>query len=90
MINKVGVVGGGLMGSGIIEVAGRAGLDVIGVEINADAAKAAADRVEGSLRRAESRGKIQAADVTAILQRIRFEADLETLADRDLVVEAAS
>jgi 3-hydroxybutyryl-CoA dehydrogenase len=90
MINKVGVVGGGLMGSGIIEVAGRAGLDVIGVEVNADTAKAAADRVEGSLRRAESRGKIHADDITSILHRIRFETDLEALADRDLVVEAAS
>lgn len=89
-IQKVGVIGGGLMGSGIIEVASRAGLDVIGIEINADAAKAAAERVEGSLRKAESRGKIESAEVTAILDRIRFETDLETLADRDLVIEAAS
>lgn len=89
-IQQVGVIGGGLMGSGIIEVAARAGLDVIGIEINADAAKAAAERVEGSLRKAESRGKIESAEVTAILDRIRFETDLETLADRDLVVEAAS
>ncbi len=89
-IQQVGVIGGGLMGSGIIEVAARAGLDVIGIEINADAAKAAAERVEGSLRRAESRGKIEAAEVAAVLDRIRFETDLETLADRDLVIEAAS
>ncbi|WP_371682650.1 3-hydroxyacyl-CoA dehydrogenase NAD-binding domain-containing protein [Aeromicrobium sp. A1-2] len=89
-IDKVGVIGGGLMGSGITEVAARAGLDVIVIEINADAAKAAAERVEGSLRRAESRGKIESAEVTAVLDRIRFETDLETLADRDLVVEAAS
>ena len=89
-IEQVGVIGGGLMGSGIIEVAARAGLDVIGIEISDDAAKAAAERVEGSLRRAESRGKIEAAEVTAILDRIRLETDLENLADRDLVVEAAS
>ena len=66
-IEQVGVIGGGLMGSGIIEVAARAGLDVIGVEINAEAATAAAGRVEGSLRRAESRGKIESAEVTAVL-----------------------
>jgi 3-hydroxybutyryl-CoA dehydrogenase len=89
-IDRVGVIGGGLMGSGITEVAARAELDVIVVEVNADAAKAAAGRVEGSLRRAESRGKITAAEVTAVLDRIRFTDDLETLADRDLVVEAAS
>jgi len=89
-IENVGVIGGGLMGSGITEVAARAGLDVIVIEISADAAKAAAERVEGSLRRAESRGKIESAEVAAILERISFETDLETLADRDLVVEAAS
>lgn len=89
-IEKVGVIGGGLMGSGITEVAARAGAHVIVIEISDDAAKAAAARVEGSLRRAESRGKIEAAEVTAILERISFETDLETLADRDLVVEAAS
>ena len=89
-IARVGVIGGGLMGSGITEVAGRAGLDVIVVEVNADAAKAAAGRVEGSLRRAESRGKITADEVTAVLDRITFTDDLEVLADRDLVVEAAS
>lgn len=89
-IDRVGVIGGGLMGSGITEVAARAGLDVIVVEVNSDAVKAAAERVEGSLRRAESRGKIDAAEVTAVLDRITFTEDLDTLADRDLVVEAAS
>jgi 3-hydroxybutyryl-CoA dehydrogenase len=89
-IEKVGVIGGGLMGSGITEVSARAGLDVVVIEISADAAKAAAAKVEASLRKAEARGKIDAAEVTAVLGRIRFETDLETLADRDLVVEAAS
>ncbi len=89
-IERIGVIGGGLMGSGIIEVAARAGLDVIGIEVTADAATAASERVEGSLRRAESRGKIESAEVTAVLDRIRFETELDALADRDLVVEAAS
>lgn len=89
-IDKVGVIGGGLMGSGITEVAARAGLGVIVVEVNPDAVKAAAERVEGSLRRAESRGKIDAAELAAVLDRITFTDDLEQLADRDLVVEAAS
>jgi 3-hydroxybutyryl-CoA dehydrogenase len=89
-IEHVGVIGGGLMGSGITEVAARAGLDVVVVEISAESVKAAADRVEGSLRKAESRGKIDSAEVTAVLERITFTEDLELLADRDLVVEAAS
>ncbi len=89
-IESVGVIGGGLMGSGITEVAARAGLEVVVVEISDDAAKAAAGRIEGSLRRAEKRGKIEGSEVEAVLARITFTDDLERLADRDLVVEAAS
>jgi 3-hydroxybutyryl-CoA dehydrogenase len=89
-IDRVGVIGGGLMGSGITEVAARAGLDVVVVEVTADAAKTASERVESSLRRAESRGKIDATELTAALDRITFTDDLAQLADRDLVVEAAS
>lgn len=89
-IESVGVIGGGLMGSGIAEVAARAGVDVVLVELSADAATAAADRVERSLRRAESRGKIKAADVPSLLAGITFTDELALLADRDLVIEAAS
>ena len=89
-ITRVGVVGGGLMGSGITEVGARAGLSVVTVEVDDDAAKRAADRVESSLRRAEQRGKLTADDVAATLERITFTAELDALADRDLVVEAAS
>jgi 3-hydroxybutyryl-CoA dehydrogenase len=89
-IARLGVVGGGLMGSGITEVGARAGLSVVTVEVDDDAAKRAAERVEASLRKAEQRGKLTADDVTATLERITFTADLEALADRDLVVEAAS
>ncbi len=90
MIERIGVIGGGLMGSGIVEVAARAGQDVVSVEVSADAAKAAEARVEASLHRAESRGKIAADEVAAVLGRIRFVDDLEALADRRLVVEAAT
>ncbi|MBM7516859.1 3-hydroxybutyryl-CoA dehydrogenase [Nocardioides nitrophenolicus] len=85
-IERVGVVGGGLMGSGIAEVNARAGKDVIVVESSADAVEAARQRLESSLKRAESRGKIESA--AAVLERIRVVDDLATLADRDLVVEA--
>ncbi|MEZ0578388.1 3-hydroxybutyryl-CoA dehydrogenase [Nocardioides sp. MH1] len=82
----IGVVGGGLMGSGIAEVCARAGRDVIIVEANDPAAEAARSRIEKSLRRAAERGKLD--DPDAVLARIRFVTDLEELADRDLVVEA--
>ncbi len=89
-IERLGVIGGGLMGSGISEVGARAGLDVITVEVSDDAAKDARSRVEASLHRAEERGKIDAAAVEENLGRITFTADLDTLADRQLVVEAAT
>jgi 3-hydroxybutyryl-CoA dehydrogenase len=89
-IERLGVIGGGLMGSGISEVGARAGLDVITVEVSDDAAKAARDRVEKSLHHAEERGKIDAAAVEENLGRITFTADLDSLADRQLVVEAAT
>ncbi len=89
-VEKVGVIGGGLMGSGITEVAARAGLNTIVVEVTDEAAKAAEQRVKASLKRAASRGKITEADLTGTLARIAFTTDLTTLADRDLVVEAAS
>ena len=89
-IERLGVIGGGLMGSGISEVGARAGLDVITVEVDDDAAKAARDRVEASLHHAEERGKIDAAGIEETLARISFTSDLEALADRQLVVEAAT
>ncbi|MCW2748780.1 MAG: 3-hydroxybutyryl-CoA dehydrogenase, partial [Nocardioidaceae bacterium] len=89
-IEKVGIVGGGLMGSGIAEVTSRAGLDVVLVEVSEEAASRAQARVEESLRRAEKRGKLESDEVDTILGRITFSHSLSDLADRDLVVEAAS
>ncbi|MGZ5372313.1 3-hydroxybutyryl-CoA dehydrogenase [Aeromicrobium sp.] len=89
-IESVGIVGGGLMGSGIAEVSSRAGIPVTLVEISAEAADQAQSRIEGSLRRAEKRGKIEAAEVEDVLARISFTDALEQLAQCDLVVEAAS
>lgn len=85
-IERVGVVGCGLMGAGIAEVCARAGKDVVVVESSPAAVDAGRHRLETSLKRAESRGKIESAD--AVLARIRVVQELEALADRDLVVEA--
>ena len=57
-IERVGVIGGGLMGSGIIEVAARAGLDVVGVEISAEAA----DRGRGTRRGLAAPGRVPRQD----------------------------
>ncbi|WP_269465049.1 3-hydroxybutyryl-CoA dehydrogenase [Pimelobacter simplex] len=85
-MERVGVVGGGLMGSGIAEVNARAGKDVIVVESSPAAVDNARQRLTSSLERAESRGKIESA--AAVLDRIRVVDDLTALADRDIVIEA--
>ena len=62
---RVGVVGSGLMGSGIAEVCARAGLEVEVFDINAGAAAAGRRRIERSLERAERSGKISTDEHTA-------------------------
>ncbi|MGN6753093.1 MAG: 3-hydroxybutyryl-CoA dehydrogenase [Intrasporangium sp.] len=85
-MDRIGVVGCGLMGSGIAEVSARAGLDVVVVETTPQAVEAGQARLTRSLERAEQRGKIDSA--TDVLQRIRVVEGLQALADRDIVVEA--
>jgi 3-hydroxybutyryl-CoA dehydrogenase len=87
-ITRVGVVGGGIMGSGIAEVSARAGADVIVVEADAGAAERTAARVETSLRRAVDRGKLESAEADSALSRLDVVQDLAALGDRELVVEA--
>lgn len=89
-IERVGVVGCGLMGSGIAEVCARQGLDVVVVDAGEDAVKAGRDRVEGSLANAVRRGKLDADGQQRALEALRFGADLGALADRQLVVEAVT
>ncbi len=87
-IGRVGVVGCGLMGSGIAEVCSRAGLDVIVREIDATAAEAGQKRLTGSLDRGVRSGKLTEAERDAALARLTFTTDIGDLADRQLVVEA--
>ncbi|MGW5612411.1 3-hydroxybutyryl-CoA dehydrogenase [Streptomyces sp. NPDC003877] len=87
-IHRVGVVGCGTMGTGIADLCGRAGLDVVVVVSGPAALPAGRARLVASLDRAVSRGKVSEADREATLARTTFTADLDDLADRDLVVES--
>jgi len=87
-IKRVGVVGCGLMGSGIVEVAARNGYDVVVREVNDDLLHGGLNRVEVSMRRGVDRGKLAAADMEAARARIRGTTALGDLGDSDLVVEA--
>ena len=88
MIERVGVVGVGQMGSGIAEVCARSGLDVIVSDENAEGLKRGRDRIAVSLKRAVKAGKMSEDDADAALGRIRFTEDLQEFADRQLAVEA--
>ena len=85
-IERVGVVGCGLMGAGIAEVCARAGLDVTVVENSDDAADAGRGRLTRSLTRAQERGKLD--NAKEVLGRIAVGTELAALKDRELVVEA--
>ncbi len=87
-IEKVGVVGCGLMGSGIAEISAKAGFDVLVREVSDDAAAAGRARIEKSLSRAVDKGKLETADKDAALGRISFTTQVADLADRDIVIEA--
>lgn len=87
-IARVGVVGGGLMGSGIAEVCARAGLDVVVREVDAGTAEAGQQRLAASLDRGVRSGKLTEQARDAALSNVQFTTDLTELADRQLVVEA--
>jgi len=87
-IRRVGVLGAGLMGSGIAEVCAKSGYDTVVREITDELAKKGLSRIEGSLGKAVDRGKLSPADRDAAWKRISSTARLEDLADCDLIVEA--
>jgi 3-hydroxybutyryl-CoA dehydrogenase len=87
-VRSVGVVGCGLMGSGIVEVCARAGCDVTYVEPTEALVAAGRARIERSIGRAVERGKLEAADAEHTLGRIAGATDLGALAGSDLVIEA--
>jgi|SRR5690349_5946756 3-hydroxybutyryl-CoA dehydrogenase len=88
MAEAVGVVGGGIMGSGIAEVAARSGCDVLVREVNAAACEVSQRRIERSLDKAVRSGKLPEADRQATVGRLRYVTELDEFADRDIVIEA--
>jgi 3-hydroxybutyryl-CoA dehydrogenase len=87
-IERVAVLGGGLMGSGIAESVALAGLPVTVRDVDEVAIDAARKRVKSSLARALAGGKLDEAGSEEVLARIAFTAELEAIGDANLVVEA--
>ncbi len=89
-VTRIGVVGCGLMGSGIVEVIARSGIDVTVVEISDESLAAGLARVEASTQRAADRGKLSTEEREVLLARVEGVTDLSALARADVVIEAAS
>ncbi len=87
-IRKVGVLGCGLMGAGIAEVAARAGFDTVVREVSEEILAKGMARVHGSLDKAVEKGKLDAAERDKTRARLNGVVDLAALADCDLIVEA--
>src|SRR5713226_8536554 len=87
-IEKVGVLGAGLMGHGIAQVAAQAGYDVVVREVDEATLAKGIGKIEKQLARAVEKGRMSAEDSEAVRARITGTTDYGVLADRDFVIEA--
>jgi 3-hydroxybutyryl-CoA dehydrogenase len=87
-IERLGIVGSGIMGSGIAEVAAKAGVVVVLRSRKQESADAMLAALDTSLARQVDKGRLEAADAEAVSARVSATADLDALADCDLVVES--
>jgi 3-hydroxybutyryl-CoA dehydrogenase len=87
-VTRLGIVGSGIMGSGIAECAAMSGLDVVLRSRSQTTADATLAGIEKSLGKQVDKGRVQEADRDAALSRIRATSDLAELAECDLVIES--
>lgn len=88
MAGRLAVVGAGLMGSGIAQVAAQAGWQVTLRDLDDAATRRGVDGIRKSLEKFAEKGRIDASEVEATLGRITPTTELEAAADADIVVEA--
>ena len=88
MIKRVGIVGSGIMGSGIAEVAAKAGFEVVLRSRRQETADAMVGALEKSLNKQLEKGRIDEATREAVLGRVSATDKLADLAECDLVIES--
>jgi 3-hydroxybutyryl-CoA dehydrogenase len=89
-VKKVGVVGCGIMGSGIVEVCAKTGAEVTFVEVGEQEVERGRAAIEKSLGKAVDRGKLSGEDRDGLLSSIRGTTDINDVGDSDLVIEAVT
>ena len=87
-IERMAVIGGGQMGSGIAQVAAQAGVEVVIADATPDLAKKAVDKLGATLSKLVEKGKLSAADRDAVAGRIRAARSVDDCAGADLAIEA--
>ncbi|MEZ5171632.1 MAG: 3-hydroxybutyryl-CoA dehydrogenase [Acidimicrobiia bacterium] len=87
-VKRVGVVGSGIMGSGIVEVTAKAGYEVVLRSRAQETADGTVAKLEKSLTRQVDKGKLDDSEKSAVLDRVSAVSDLGELADCDLVIES--
>ena len=87
-LNKIGVIGGGTMGTGISMAAMNAGFEVIMIEQNQEAIKKALDKIDSTYERNVKLGRMTADQKDQIMELFRADTDMSVLQDRDLIIEA--
>ena len=87
-IKKVGVLGCGLMGSGIAQVAAQAGYDVVVREVEQKFIDKGMGGIQKNLSKSVEKGKMQQADAEACIGRLKGTTSLQDLADCDIIIEA--
>lgn len=88
-IKKVGVIGCGLMGRGIVEVCARAGLPVVVSEINQELLDKGIEALTTSLTKAAGRGQITEEERDKAIGLVKGTTDMKSFSDCDIVIEAA-
>ncbi len=87
-IKKVGVLGAGLMGAGIAQVAALSGHEVVVIEVNEGLLQKGMGGIEKSLAKFAEKGTITAAQKDETVARLKGSTKLEDLADADIIIEA--
>jgi 3-hydroxybutyryl-CoA dehydrogenase len=87
-VNRVGVVGCGLMGHGIAQICAQADWDVVVREVDQETLDAGVGKIEKQLSRAVEKGRVEQGDADAVRGRINGTLEYSDLADCDLVIEA--
>src|SRR5687768_9979840 len=88
VIRKVGVLGCGLMGSGIAQVSAQAGYDTVVVEVEEKFLQKGISGIDKSLGKFVEKGKLSAADKDSCMKRLKGSTSLQDLAACDIIIEA--